>query len=136
MTDHRFIFLDEDSRDLLEFDVVAHMSYIDMLSLLHDLLVPFSVDSERARFSTGEIFRELADLVHTFSSESQIGIAARENIKAAESLHSELGRNYAKGQPAQTPKLQGDLELFIADLLKEYDAIRIIRSRGGVARAK
>lgn len=130
MQTHEFIFLDDDSRELLEADINARMLYIDMLSLLHDLLIPFASQPEHSRFTSVEVFRRLADIVHAFSSTSQIGVAARKNIAMAELFHSTFGRNYVGVKSSKLSTQQSLLDEFISDLLKEYDIIRTIRSRG------
>ena len=134
MLDLNFTFLDDDSLELLESDDRARFSYVDLLAFLHDLLVPFATATERPRFSASDIFRRLADVQHAFSSHLQIGSAARVNIAVAEAFHSELGRNYFQPSAKNPSKAQQAVDAFLADLLQQYNLIRVIRSRGGVRR--
>jgi len=131
--EYKFEALGENSLELLEVDVRARMSYIDLLALMHDLLVPFATESERSRFTVEEVFHQLSNLAHAFPSESEIGIIARANIACAESLHSEFGRGGQKepqkNRSRKPWKLQRVLDGFLLNLLKEYDLIRVISCR-------
>jgi hypothetical protein len=126
MSELSFGFLDDDSLDLLEVDYLARVAYVDMLSLLHDLLAPFCTDSERARFSPEEIHRDLEHLIHTFSSGRQIGMTARANVSAAETLYSQFSRT--DPQKPEFAELRTRADAFVSDLLRQYNLIRVIRT--------
>lgn len=130
---NKFVYLDDDSKDLLEADQNLHSAYIDLLTLLNDLLIPCGSEPLRPRFTYTEIMRELPNLVHAFSSGHRIGEIARNNINVASNLYS-LSQPVSydpKGKPTSVKKA---VDSFLNDILKEYDLIRIIRSRGGVMR--
>lgn len=126
MSELSFGFLDDDSLDFLEADYPARIAYVDMLSLLHDLLVPFCTDAERPRFSVEEIHRDLEHLIQTFSSGRQIGMIARGNVSAGENFYSQL--NSIDPQSGAFRQLRAGVDEFIADLLKQYNLIRVIRT--------
>lgn len=112
--------------DFLEADYAARIAYVDLLCLLHDLLIPLCSEPERRRFPVEEIYRDLENQIHAFSSGREIGRIARENVAAAEGLHSQLSR-IDPGTP-EFVALKSAVDAFIADLLKQYNLIRVIRA--------
>ena len=129
-----YTLLNDDSREYLETDSEARDCFIELLALLHDLLIPLGTTPHPPRFTADEIFRDLGELVHAFSSESQIGIAVRENISTTQLLHSDLGRNYGKERKGKTTYAAADVDHFVRSLLDEYNLIRVIRATDKVGR--
>lgn len=128
MSDPNFRFLDDDSLQFLESDNRIRMAYVDMLALFHDLLVQYAKVPERPRFKSEECLRRLENLVHAFPSESQAGVASRENVAAAETLHSKLTASAGKERVA----LIDEAESFLRAVFQEYNTIRVLRSRDGL----
>ena len=126
MADLDFIFLDDNSIEYLENDDGARMAYIDLLSLLHDLLSPLGTEPERPRFETAEVLNDLAHQIHAFGSGREIGQIARANVAVAKNFHEFIG---VEPDSDQAKALRPAVDAFVADLLKQYDLIRVIRSR-------
>ena len=126
-----FVFLDDDAVDLLEADQNAHSAYVDLLTLLNDLLISYGSEPLHPRFNVEQIGKELNNLVHAFPSGQTIGMIARKNIEVSKNL-LKLSVSIAPGLKNKSTTVQSAVNSFLADILKQYDFIRVIRSRGGV----
>lgn len=108
-----FTYLDDHSVKYVENDDNARQAYLDLLTYLHEEVSRKTASHVETPMDPTHTERGIAELKHHFSSNLQIGQAARRNIQAADLVTGPFACS------------------FLEDLMKEYDKLRVIRSKAG-----
>ena len=117
MPEFKYSRIDDEILGFLERDDQARHVYIDFLSVLHDILIPYASKDDHSEMSYEDASKRLSELANNFSSGSRLRKVITANREIAELIRAK--------------KDQKNIDRFLSDLIAEYNTIRVIRKKSG-----